>query len=225
MGEQEKENMGIETPDKDLQGQAPAEEKEGEIQQIPASIDVADKTEAEIKRLNECLEQKTKEAEVNYNKFLRVCADLENYKKRVEKEKGELINFSNERLIKEVLPVVDNLERAIDHIHVPAGIKRGEDESDITAVKDGIKLVLDNLLAVLKKFGVEAVSAMGEKFDPTRHEAVSQEETLNSDPGTVIKEFHKGYYLNNRLLRPAMVVIAMAPEVQQDMEEPWEGED
>lgn len=207
MGEQEKENMGIETS---------AQEKEGEIQQIPASIDVADKTEAEIKRLNECLEQKTKEAEVNYNKFLRVCADLENYKKRVEKEKGELINFSNERLIKEVLPVVDNLERAIDHI---------EDESDITAVKDGIKLVLDNLLAVLKKFGVEAVSAMGEKFDPTRHEAVSQEETLNSDPGTVIKEFHKGYYLNNRLLRPAMVVIAMAPEVQQDMEEPWEGED
>ena len=179
MGEQEKEDIEIESPDKDLQGQA------------------------EIKRLNLCLEQKTKEAEVTFDKFLRACADIENYKKRAEKEKGELINFSNERFIKEVLPVVDNLERAIDHI---------EDESDLAAVKDGIKLVLDNLLAVLKKFGVEAASAMGDKFDPTRHEAISQEEILNSDPGTIIKEFHKGYYLNGRLLRPAMVVIAKTPE-------------
>lgn len=182
MGEQEKEekeNIEIESPDKDLQGQE------------------------EIKRLNICLEQKTKEAEANFDKFLRACADLENYKKRAEKEKSELISFANERFIKEVLPVVDNLERAIGYIEAEAGI---------AAVKDGIKLVLDNLLAVLKKFGVEAASAMGEKFDPARHEAVSHEETVSSDPGTVIKEFHKGYYLNGRLLRPAMVAIAKAPE-------------
>ncbi|MDP2681249.1 MAG: nucleotide exchange factor GrpE [Deltaproteobacteria bacterium] len=190
MGEQEKEDIEIESPDKDLQGQA------------------------EIKRLNLCLEQKTKEAEAAFDKFLRACADLENYKKRAEKEKGELISFSNERFIKEVLPVVDNLERAIDHI---------EDESDLAAVKDGIKLVLDNLLAVLKKFGVEAASAMGDKFDPTRHEAISQEEILNSDPGTIIKEFHKGYYLNGRLLRPAMVVIAKATEKSKEKEETEEG--
>ena len=182
MGEQEKEekeNIEIESPDKDLQGQE------------------------EIKRLNICLEQKTKEAETNFDKFLRACADLENYKKRAEKEKSELISFANERFIKEVLPVVDNLERAIGYIEAEAGI---------AAVKDGIKLVLDNLLVVLKKFGVEAASAMGEKFDPARHEAVSHEETVISDPGTVIKEFHKGYYLNGRLLRPAMVAIAKAPE-------------
>src|SRR3989338_8753402 len=190
MGEQEKEDIEIESPDKDLQGQA------------------------EIKRLNLCLEQKTKEAEVTFDKFLRACADLENYKKRAEKEKGELISFSNERFIKEVLPVADNLERAIDHI---------EDESDLAAVKDGIKLVLDSLLAVLKKFGVEAASAMGDKFDPTRHEAVSHEETDSSDPGTVIKEFHKGYYLNGRLLRPAMVVIAKATEKPKEKEETEEG--
>ena len=190
MGEQEKENIEIESPDKDLQGQE------------------------EIKRLNLCLEQKTKEAEITFDKFLRACADLENYKKRAEKEKSEFINFSNEKFIKDVLPVVDNLERAIDHI---------EDESDLAAVKDGIKLVLDNLLAVLKKFGVEATSAMGEKFDPTRHEAISQEEILNSDTGTIIKEFHKGYYLNGRLLRPAMVVIAKAPEKSQEKEEAEKG--
>src|SRR3989338_4035578 len=185
MGEQEKEDIEIESPDKDLQGQA------------------------EIKRLNLCLEQKTKEAEVTFDKFLRACADLENYKKRAEKEKGELINFSNERFIKEVLPVVDNLERAIDHI---------EDESDHSAIKDGIKLVLDSLLAVLNKFGIEVASAVGEKFDPKKHEAVSQEESCEYEPGTVIKEFHKCYYLNGRLLRPAMVVIVKPPETLSEIE-------
>src|SRR3989338_9398303 len=153
MEEQEKDTGAIETPDKDLQGQAPVEEKEGAIQQATPSTDTAATMEAEIKKLTESLEQKTKEAEENYNKFLRACADLENYKKRVEKEKGELVSFPNERLIKELIPVVDNLERAIDHI--PAPEEQGEGESDLSAVKDGIKLVLDNLLAVLKKFGVE----------------------------------------------------------------------
>ena len=120
MEEQEKDTGAIETP---------VEEKEGEIQRATPSTDTAAPMEAEIKRLTESLEQKTKETEENYNKFLRACADLENYKKRVEKEKGELVSFSNERLIKELIPVVDNLERAIDHI---------EDESDHSAIKPPI---------------------------------------------------------------------------------------
>ena len=209
MEEQEKDTGAIETPDKDLQGQAPVEEKEGEIQRATPSTDTAAPMEAEIKRLTESLEQKTKETEENYNKFLRACADLENYKKRVEKEKGELVSFPNERLIKELIPVVDNLERAIDHI---------EDESDHSAIKDGIKLVLDSLLAVLNKFGIEVASAVGEKFDPKKHEAVSQEESCEYEPGTVIKEFHKCYYLNGRLLRPAMVVIVKPPETLSEIE-------
>ncbi len=209
MGEQEKENLEIEIPAHD----------EGEIQQVlppdkdlrgQAQISAAVQMEAEIKRLTESLEQKTKEAEASQNKFLRACADLENHKKRTDKEKSELINFSNEKLIKELIPVADNLERAIDHI---------EEESDHTAIKEGIKLVLDSLLAVLKKFGVEAASAIGEKFDPTRHEAVSQEEASDCEHGTVIKEFHKCYYLNGRLIRPAMVVIAKAPETAPAGEE------
>lgn len=198
MGEQEKEGAEAEIAQP---------QKEGEIQEAVSS---------EIKKLAESLEQKTREAEANHNKFLRACADLENYKKRVEKEKSELISFSNEKLIREVLPVVDNLERAIDHI---------EDESDLSAVKEGVKLVLDNLLAVLKKFGVEVVSAVGEKFDPAKHEAVSQEEDPGREHGTVIKEFHKSYYLNGRLLRPAMVVISKASETAPEMEYEQEGED
>ncbi|HLA51492.1 MAG TPA: hypothetical protein VJZ92_04505, partial [Thermodesulfobacteriota bacterium] len=97
MGEQEKENIEIETPPI---LKSDAQKKEGAIQQILPSTGVAGdaaQMEAEIKRLALCLEQKTKEAEVTFDKFLRACADLENYKKRAEKEKGELINFSNER--------------------------------------------------------------------------------------------------------------------------------
>lgn len=190
--------------------------KEGETQEaLPPATTLA-QTEIEFKKLAEQLEEKVKEAAANYDKFLRACADLENYKKRVEREKGELISFSNERLIRELLPVIDNMERAIDHI---------EDEADLAAVKEGIKLVLDNLMAVLKKFGVEEVSAMGSKFDPAKHEAVSQEEVAECNPGTVIKEFHKCYYLNGRLLRPAMVVISKPPEAAPEMEEMPGGED
>ncbi len=203
MEEQKKEGIEIEG----------GEEKGGEIQEAPASA--LAQTEVELKKLIEQLEEKTKEAAANYDKFLRACADLENYKKRVEKEKGEIISFSNERLIKELLPVVDNLERAIDHIHVPAGIKQGEGESDLSAVKEGVKLVLDNFLSILKKSGIEVISALGERFDPTKHEAVSQEETSEYEPGMVIKEFHKCYYLNKRLLRPALVVIAKASETEK----------
>lgn len=229
MGEQEKENSEIEIPP---ELKADAQEKEGEIRQIAspdkdlgeqAPISSVVQMEADIKRLAESLEQKAKEAEANQNKFLRACADLENYKKRADKEKSELINFSNEKLIKELIPVADNLERAIDHI---------EDESDLAAIKDGIKLVRDSLLAVLKKFGVEAASAIGEKFDPTRHEAVSQEEASECEHGTVIREFHKCYYLNGRLIRPAMVVISKTPAAApsakggaDEMEYEQEGED
>ncbi|MBI5328737.1 MAG: nucleotide exchange factor GrpE [Deltaproteobacteria bacterium] len=213
MKKQENDNLKIEIPAQE-NNQEPevsgvSEAEGGTTSSEPTTTNHL-QIDAEIKRLNQCLEEKTKEAETNYNKFLRVCADLDNYKKRAEKEKGDLISFSNERLIKELIPVVDNLERAINHI---------DDESDFSAIQDGIKLVLDNLLTVLKKFGIGVVSAMGAKFDPTKHEAVNQEETSECEPGTVIKEFHKGYYLNGRLLRPAMVVISKLPETLPEMEE------
>lgn len=207
MGEQEKENIGAEA---DMQG------RKEETQEIASSASALAQTEMEIKKLADELDEKIKEAAVNYDKFLRACADFENYKKRVEKERTELISFANEKLIRELLPVVDNMERAIDHM---------EDETDFSAVKDGIRLVLDNLSATLKKFGVEAVSAMGEKFDPAKHEAVSQEEASDCKPGMVIKEIHKCYYLNGRLLRPAMVVISKSPEAVPEMEEIPGGED
>src|SRR3990170_1915171 len=189
VGEQEKENIETE--------EAPPEKGEKIISATPPPPG------AEMMRLSEGLSGKTKGGGGKYDKILRICADLENYKKRAEKEKAELISFSNERLLRELIPVVDNLERAIEHT---------EEGSDFSAIKDGVKLVLDNLLVVLKKFGVEQISALGAKFDPVKHEAVNQEESAEHGPGVVIKEFHKCYYLNNRLIRPAMVVISKLPE-------------
>ncbi|MEE9591258.1 MAG: nucleotide exchange factor GrpE [Thermodesulfobacteriota bacterium] len=162
-----------------------------------------DKLTIEVVKLKERLEEKTREAEENYNRFLRSCADLENFKKRMEKEKTEIVDFANDRLVKELLQVVDNMERALSHI---------DNKTDIESLKEGVGLTIDQLFSILKKFGLEQISAVGERFNPNIHEAVSHEESNNHEPESVIKEFQKGYMLKGRLLRPAMVAVSRAPE-------------
>lgn len=159
--------------------------------------------QGEIERLKDALEEKTREASAHYDRFLRAVADLENYKKRVEKEREELLNFANERLIKELLPTLDNLERALLHMN---------EETNLTTLKEGVEFIRGQILSTLKKFGLEEVHALGERFDPTKHEAITQEESEGYEPGVVIKEFQKGYYLRDRLIRPAMVSVSKAPE-------------
>ncbi|HBO83409.1 MAG: nucleotide exchange factor GrpE [Deltaproteobacteria bacterium GWC2_42_11] len=194
MGENEKDSVIEEVQDSaggDLS--AAQEPAEGQASGMTALL------QYEIEQLNLMLEKKTKECEDNYNRFLMAVADLDNYKKRSEKEKEELINFANERLIKELIGVVDNIERAFGHINT---------DVDVAALRDGIRLTLDQFLSILKKFGLEQVSAIGENFDPCRHEAICQEERGDCEPGTVIREYQKGYYLKDRLIRPSMVVIS-----------------
>jgi molecular chaperone GrpE len=169
-----------------------------------------DEHTAEIIKLKKSLEEKTKEAEENYNRFIRSCADLENFRKRVEKEKKEIVAFANDRLMKELLQVVDNMERALSHI---------DNKTDIESLKEGVGLTIDQLFSILKKFGLERISAVGERFNPNIHEAVSHEESNKHEPESVIKEFQKGYMLKGRLLRPAMVAVSRAPEKVQQEEE------
>jgi molecular chaperone GrpE len=164
------------------------------------------KREQEIKVLKAQLDEKTKGAEENYDRFLRAQAELENYKKRVEREKGSLVRYGNEELIKAILPVIDNLERALNH---PAG-----DNPD--GLVEGIKITLNQLLQVLEKFGVSSIAAVGEPFDPSKHEAMMQVESTEHEPNTVVSEFQKGYVLNDRLLRPAMVSVARLPGETQE---------
>ena len=156
-----------------------------------------------IEELKANLEGKEKEVGELKEKLLYHQADFENFKKLKAKEKQEVLRFGNETLIKELLPVIDNLERAIEHA--------GKTE-EAKAIAEGVALTLNGFLKVLEKFDVSRVEAKGKKFDPNLHEAVYQEESEHVEPGTVIAEFQKGYLMDGRLLRPSMVSVAKMAE-------------
>jgi len=149
------------------------------------------------------LEAKEKEAQDNYDRFLRLSAEFENFKKRMEKEKNDAYKFGTENLIKELLPVLDNLERAIDH---------GE-AKDPQGLLEGVDLTLKGLLTLLEKIGVSPVDASGKEFDPNLHEAVMVQEDAHHPVGTVLTQLQKGYTLHSSLIRPAMVVVSKRPEL------------
>jgi molecular chaperone GrpE len=156
--------------------------------------------EEQLNQLKELLAAKELESRENWDRFVRERADLENYRKRVNREKEELLNYGTKSLIEEILPVVDSLERALGHA--------GED--GISAVVEGIRMTHGMLLSALKKFGVTPVESTGTPFNPEFHQAMTQIPTDQSPPNTVIEEFQKGYMLKDRLLRPAMVSVSTA---------------
>lgn len=143
------------------------------------------------------------EAEKNRDLLLRTQADAENMKKRLEREKADFLKFANENLIKDLLPVLDNLERALGYAD--------KDVVDQEGVLEGVRLTYEGLRNVLEKFGVTPVSALGEHFDPNFHEAVMQKEDPDVEGNTILEEIQKGYLLNDRLIRPSMVVVSRAP--------------
>jgi molecular chaperone GrpE len=160
---------------------------------------------AELARLRETLEAKEKEANENYDRYVRQAAELENFRKRAHRDRDEGIRFANEALIKDLLPVVDNLERAVAHSR-----EGGNGEPLV----EGVELVLKGLFDALAKHGVVPISALGEPFDPEKHEAMAQVESETHKPNTVVEEYHKGYLLRDRLLRPALVSVAKATKSQ-----------
>jgi molecular chaperone GrpE len=153
----------------------------------------------DTEELKKLLAQKTKEAQENYDRYLRLAAELENIKKRQEREVAELRQFANENLLKELVPVLDNLERALDH---------GRQSEAPEGLMEGLDLVNQDFLRVLGRFGVTPINSVGERFDPAYHHAVMEEEAPEVEDQTVLKELQKGYLLQNRLLRPAMVVVS-----------------
>ena len=130
---------------------------------------------------------------------LRQAAELENYKKRTEREKAEFFKRANEGLVKDLLPVLDNLERALAH---------ARENADLHSLLEGMELVHSELLKTLERHGLEPVEAMGQPFDPDLHEAMMQQENPELDENTVMNEMQKGYLFQGRLLRPAMVVVS-----------------
>ena len=140
-----------------------------------------------------------------HEKMLRAVADLENYRKRAVKEKEEVQRFGTERLLKDFLPIIDNLERALDHGRTPA---------DFNSLVQGIKMTRKLFEDTLTKHGVKAFSSIGKAFDPRFHEAMQHVETAEHPPGHVVMEVLKGYTLNDRLVRPALVGVAKTPAAQ-----------
>ncbi len=161
---------------------------------------------SEVARLREQLEIKELEAKNNYDRFLRQAAELENFKKRTTREKDEAIRFANEYLIKDLLPVLDNLERAVAHA------KGGGNGQPLV---EGVEMVLRGFFDVLTRHGVVQIAALGRPFDPGKHEAMAQVENGDCPANTVVEEHHKGYLFQEKLLRPALVSVAIAPKTKE----------
>jgi len=156
--------------------------------------------EGELARLREALEAKSREADAARDRYIRTVAEFDNARKRAVREREELIRGANEGLIRELLPVLDNLERAL---------QAARDDAGAAAVTAGVELIQRELLRVLEKFGVTAFTSVGTPFDPERHEAVARVPAAGRPEMTVVGETARGYLLNGRVLRPAMVTVAM----------------
>lgn len=139
--------------------------------------------------------------------LLRVAADFDNFRKRSRKEIEEVRRRAIEDTLREVLPIVDNLERAADAMSTA---------TEVSAVTDGVHMVLRGFEDIAGRLGLKRVATVGHQFDPTCHDAVQQEETNEHAPGTIVSEVVPGYYLGERLLRPAMVVVAKPPTKTED---------
>lgn len=162
------------------------------------------------KELLEKLKETEGKAQENYDLYLRTYAEMENIKKRGIREKEELARFANETLIKEILPIIDNLEKALSH---------AQSDHNSSGLVEGIELTLNNLMATLEKAGIKEVEALGKPFDPNFHEAISQQADDTVPPNHVILQLQKGYLLNGRLIRPSMVVISKGNSNTKEDEE------
>jgi molecular chaperone GrpE len=188
-----------------------------------------DTPEAEIAQLRQQLESKEQEIKAQQDKYLRLYAEFENYKKRAARDQEEFSKYANERLLKELLPVVDNLERAIAHTRkgslqvspgaaagaggiggatAPHGLPGHTNIKDPGKFLEGLGLILKQCLDVMGKFGVTGFESHLQPFDPTKHQAIGQVESEEHEDGTVIEEIQKGYRLNDRILRPALVMVS-----------------
>jgi molecular chaperone GrpE len=193
---------------------APEGEGEGQAEGTPLDVEAAGgETSAEVASLKAQLElsqslgrETQKKLEDVHDRWVRAVADLENYRKRAQKERDEVQKFGVERLVKDLLPVLDNLDRAL---------AAAAADDPLVA---GVKLVRSSFEQVLARHGVKGFSAMGEPFDPARHEALMQVPTADAAPGTVVLEHARGFTLHDRLVRPAMVGVAVA--APKDTKEP-----
>ena len=168
-----------------------------------ATLDAATAVQSEIEQLRAELEQATAKANENWELYLSTRADIENLRKRSERDLSNAHKFALEKFINELLPIKDSLE---------LGISAASETNDIEKIKEGKALTLKMFANALAKFGVQEVNPLGEKFNPELHEAMAMQPSADAEPNSVLQVMQKGYLLNDRLIRPAMVILAQAAQ-------------
>ena len=158
----------------------------------------------QVSALEASLEVSQKESRENYDKYLRALAELENFKKRAQKERSDILRYAGEHMARDMLEVLDNLRRAVTQ-EVPGS------NDELLA---GVKMVLQQFEETFGRHGVEGEESLGKQFDPEKHEALSILPSAEHEPGIIVEEFKRGYFFKDKLLRPAQVVVAKEVEEQ-----------
>ncbi len=177
-------------------------EKEAEIA-VKEEGNIEEKKDEEIVPVEESpeveLQQVKKELEEYKDKYLRLYAEFENYKKRVQKDRTELIKYGSEPLMIELLTVLDNLEMALSHAN---------EQSSVESLIQGVELTLKEFRKILNKFGVKEIESVGKPFNPEFHHAMAQVERADVEDKTVVEEYRKGYTYNDKVIRPSLVAVS-----------------
>ena len=171
-------------------------QKDGMDRDAAALRETLDKKEAECKDLND--------------KYLRTLAEMENFRKRMVREQSESVKYANEKILCDLLTVIDNIERAVLH---------SKEKKDFDVLINGLELTMKEFAGVLEKYGVKCIESSGQTFDPARPHAVSTVESDVQQDNTVVEDFRKGYILNDRILRPSLVSVAKKREGAESGEE------
>ncbi|MBA7699854.1 Protein GrpE [subsurface metagenome] len=165
---------------------------------------------SELEKLRNRIDELQKEKDELFEKLQRVSADYANFQKRVPKQIADTVGYEKEKIIKSLLPILDNLEHTLQNAH---------SAENIDFLVKGIKIIYDQMLDILKSYGVEQIKALGEKFDPALHEAMMQKAEPDSEENIVLEEFQTGYKLNGRVIRPSKVVVNTPPQQQDEQQE------
>ncbi len=172
-------------------------------EEIESNLEAAkDEIEEQVKEENESKETEVSDKEIEEYKtrFTRLSADFQNYKRRIEKEKSEIFKFGSEKIVNDILPVIDNFERALQ--------ATGNNNEESDGLLDGIQLIFKQFVDVLGKHGVEEIEAIEKEFDPNLHHAVMQDECGDVEANIITEVFQKGYTLNSKVIRPSMVKVS-----------------
>ena len=159
--------------------------------------------ENKLEERHDTIESLQKEKDELFAQLQRVSADYANFQKRVPKQISDTIGYEKERIIKTLLPALDNFEHTLQSAH---------SAENVDVLVKGIRIIYDQLLDILKSHNVEQIEALGEIFDPAMHQAMTQQSDPDKEENTVLEEFQKGYRLNGRVIRPSRVIVNKLPE-------------